>query len=207
MAEKSEQLKATELKLAASLTNIKQRKFAMFYVENGGNGTAAAEAAGYANPAQSACQNLKLPKVVEAIETYSRLCTRNAGESRETIIAREVNWASGDIRDFFVLKAVLDNEGNPSIHPLTGEAEITEEMIPITEWTKEQAQRVKKISWNRNGPVLELHDPMRANRNLAEYNGLTVKESDALSADDAANLIGAAMARMDELDHTPAASD
>lgn len=190
MAEKSEQLKAVELELAESLTNIKQRKFSMFYVENGGNGTAAAEAAGYANPAQSACQNLKLPKVAAAIKKYAALCTRNNGESRETIIAREVNWASSDIRDYFV-----------------DAGDVTGVLKPMSSWTKEQAQCVKKISWNRNGPVLELHDPMRANRNLAEYNGLTVKEDQALNADDAASLIGAAMARMDELDHSAPASE
>jgi hypothetical protein len=205
--EKSEQLKKSELAMAAALTSIKQRKFVMFFVENGGNGTAAAEAAGYAAPAASANDCLKNSTICEQIEKYSLLCTRNAGESRETILNREVNWASGDIRDFFVLKPILDNEGNPSIHPLTGEAEITEEMIPITHWTKEQAQRVKKISWNRNGPVLELHDPMRANRNLAEYSGMLMKEDQALNAEDAASLIGAAMARMDELDHTPTTSD
>jgi hypothetical protein len=193
--------------LAKALSSIKQRKFVMFYVENGGNGTAAAEAAGYSTPSQSAQDCIKNPRIQEQIEKYSALCARNAGESRETILHREVNWASGDIRDFFVMKAILDNEGNPSIHPLTGDAEFTEEMIPITEWTKDQAARVKKISWNRNGPVLELHDPMRANRNLAEYNGMLMKEDQALNADDAAALIAASMARMKELDHSPAASE
>jgi hypothetical protein len=186
--------------LAEALTSIKQRKFVMFYVENGFNGTAAAEAAGYGAPAASAYDCLKNSTIKEQIKKYAALCARNAGESRETIIGREVIWSKGDIREFFVKVPIIPDDGSPP-------TAFTEEMIPITDWTKEQAACVKKISWNRNGPVLELHDPMRANRNQAEYIGLTAKEDQALGAEDAANLIGAAMARMDELDHSPATSD
>jgi len=191
--------------LAEALTSIKQRKFVMFYVENGGNGTAAAEAAGYSAAPQSAIDCLRNPKIQEHIKKYAALCTRNAGESRETIIAREVNWAKGSIKDYFNDVPLIAADGSP-ILDASGQPATTVEMKPMSEWTDEQAARVKKISWNRNGVVLELHDPMRANRNLAEYNGLTQKEDQALSADDAANLIGAAMARMDELDHSPVTS-
>lgn len=206
MPTKSEQLLKNELAMAEALTSIKQRKFVMFYVENGGNGTAAAEAAGYSAAAASANDCLKNSTILEWIEKYAALCTRNAGESRETIIHREVQWASADIRGFFTKVPIISDDGEPATDNAGNEI-FTEELIPITDWTREQAACVKKISWNRNGPVLELHDPMRANRNLAEYNGLTAKEDQALSADDAANLIGAAMARMDELDHSPAASE
>lgn len=206
MPEKSKQLLKNELAMAEALTSIKQRKFVMFFVENGGNGTAAAEAAGYSAPAASANDCLKNSTILEQIDKYAALVTRNAAESSETIIDREVRWATVDIRAYFVKKPILKNDGTPS----TDEAGVelfTEEMIPITDWTRDQAACVKKVSWNRNGPVLEFHDAMRANRNLAEYNGLTASEHEALSADDAANLIGAAMARMDELDHTPATSE
>ena len=193
------------IELADALSSIKQRKFVMFYVENGGNGTAAAEAAGYAAPAVSACNCLKNEKIKEQIKRYSALCARNAGESRETILSREVNWAAGDIRSYFYRKPILMDDGTPATNE-AGEEIFTEEMRPITSWSKEEAQRVKKISWNRNGPVLELHDPMRANRNLAEYAGMLRGENEALNAEDAAQLIAAAMERMDDLDHAPATS-
>ena len=189
-----------------ALTSIKQRKFVMFYVENGGNAVAAAEAAGYKDASQSAQDCTNNPRIQVEIEKYAALCARNAGESRETIIAREVNWASGKVSDYFRDVPLVNADGEP-ILDASGQPATTTEMKPMSEWTDDQARRVKKISWNRNGPVLELHDPMRANRNLAEYNGLTAKEDQALSADDAANLIGAAMARMDELDHSPATSE
>lgn len=194
------------LSMREALTSIKQRKFVMFYVENGGNGTSAAEAAGYGAAATSAIDCLKNPKIQEQISKYAALCTRNSAESRETIIAREVTWATSDIRDFFYKRPLLSADGTVSTNE-AGEDLFTDEMKSILDWTKEEAACVKKISWNRNGPVLELHDPMRANRNLAEYNGLTAKEDAALGADDAAALIAAAMGRMEELDHTPAASE
>lgn len=192
--------------LAEALSSIKQRKFVMFYVENGGNGTAAAEAAGYGAAAQSAIDCLKNPKIKEQIAKYAALCTRNAAESRETIIGREVNWTKGDVTDYFNDVPVRMDDGSP-VMDASGMPVTTTELKPMNEWTKDQASRVKKISWNRNGVVLELHDPMRANRNLAEYNGLTAKEDQALGAEDAAQLIGAAMARMDELDHSAPTSE
>lgn len=195
-----------DAELSEALTSIKQRKFVMFYVENGGNGTSAAEAAGYAAPSTAQYDCLKSKKVQEQIKRYAALCTRNSGESRETIIAREVTWATSDIRNFFYKRPLLNNDGTPSTNE-AGEPLATDEMKSILDWTKEEAACVKKISWNRNGPVLELHDPMRANRNLAEYNGLTQKDDAALGADDAAALIAAAMGRMEELDHTPPASE
>ena len=194
-----------EADLAEALTSIKQRKFVMFYVENGGYGTAAAESAGYAAPAVSANNNLKIANVKEQIRKYSALCARNSGESRETILDREVNWANVDPGDYFTSVPVLTADGSPVLD-VSGEPIVTREMKPMEELTKRQRQCIKKLSSNRHGPVLEFHDPMRANRNLAEYNGMLSKEDQALSADDAANLIGAAMARMDELDHSPATS-
>jgi hypothetical protein len=191
--------------LAEALTSIKQRKFVMFYVENGFNGTSAAEAAGYSAAAASAYDCLKNPAIKEQIKKYAALCARNSGESRETIIGREVIWAKADIRDFFYKRPLLNTDGTPSVDE-AGEALFTDEMKSILDWTKEEAACVKKISWNRNGPVLELHDPMRANRNQAEYIGLTQKEDQALNAEDAAALIGAAMGRMNELDHSSATS-
>lgn len=192
--------------LADALKSIKQRKFVMFYVENGGNAVSAAEASGYKDASQSAQDCINNPRIQEQIKLYAALCTRNSGESRETIIAREVAWATGDIRSYFYRKPILKDDGTPATDEAGNEI-FTEELRPITDWSKEEAACVKKISWNRNGPVLELHDPMRANRNLAEYNGLTAKEDAALGADDAAALIAAAMDRMEELDHSPATSE
>jgi len=195
-----------ELELAEALTSVKRRKFVMFYVENGGNGTAAAEAAGYAAPATAQYDCLKNPTVQEQIRKYAALCARNSGESRETILGREINWTKGRVSDYFNDVPLIAADGSPVLDA-SGQPATTTELKPMSTWTDDQAARVKKISWNRNGVVLELHDPMRANRNLAEYSGMLSKEDAALGAEDAAALIGAAMARMDELDHSSATSE
>jgi len=178
-----EETAISEITLAELLTSPKRRRFVIFYVENGGNGTAAAERADFKAPAQEAVRLLKDAKVREAIAQYARLVTRNSGESRETIIDRELNWASSDIGNYF-----------------TTTGDVTGQLKNLDQLTKRQRQCIKKLSWNRNGPVLELHDPGRANRHLAEYAGMISKDDDALTPDDAASLIAAAMDRMDELD-------
>ena len=55
-------------------------------------------------------------------------------------------------------------------------------------------------SFRGHGMKIELHDVAAADRDLARLMGLEPKEQEALSPEDAANLIAAAMERMDELD-------
>lgn len=171
------------LSLADLLTYPMQRKFAIAYAENGGLGTKAAETAGYAHPAQEQVRLLKLPNVQEAIRRHTAILLRNANESRETILAREANWAEADIGDYF--HETGDMRGA---------------LKDLSQLTKLQRQRIKKLSWNRNGPVLELHDPGRANRHLAEYAGMLKQKVSDMTPVEAASAIHDALKAMDEVD-------
>ena len=169
--------------LAKLLRSPKRKKFVIAYCENGGNGTAAAESAGFEFPEQEAVRLLKDAKVIEAIEQYSGVVLAVAGETHNTILQRTINRAKSDIGDYF---------------ETTGD--VTGALKPLHKLTKEQRQCIKKLSWNQHGPVLELHDPSAADAKLAEYMGMTKREDEALTADDAASLIAAAMDRMDAVD-------
>ena len=67
----------------------KQRRFVEVYSSNGGNGTKAAEAAGYAQPAEQAYENLKKPDITKAIEALREETTTNSILSREE---RQAYW-------------------------------------------------------------------------------------------------------------------
>jgi hypothetical protein len=173
------------IQLADLLTYPMQRKFAIEYAENGGHGTPAAKVAGYAHPSQEQVRLLKLPNVKAAIKRHLAVMLRNANESRETIIGREANWANSDIRDYFD----YTNDTNGVLKD-------------FSKLTKEQGQCIKKISWNRNGPVLELHDPGRANRHLAEYAGMLKQKVSDMTPIEAAEAISDALKAMNEADGT-----
>lgn len=190
------------ISLADVLTYPMQRKFAIAYAENGGLGTKAAETAGYAHPAQEQVRLLKLPKVQEAIRRHSAIVLRNANESRETILGREANWAEADIQDYFERVPILKDDGTPAINSKTGREMFTTEMKDITSLPKHISQRIKKLSWNREGPVLELHDPGRANRYLAEYAGMLKQKVSDMTPVEAASAIHDALKEMDKVDGT-----
>ena len=189
-----------EISLADLLTSPKRRKFAVLYAQNGGKGTAAAEGAGFSHPSVEQHRLLKDANVLKAIQRQLRAQMLSHSENRDTIIAREVNWANCDIRGYFRKVLIIDENGLPKIDTYSGDKMFTEEMIPITDWTEKQGKAVKKISWNREGPVIEMMDAARANRNLAEYEGMLQKDDNNLTADDAASLIAASMAAMDGTD-------
>lgn len=182
------------------LSSPKRRRFAIAFAENGGNGTKAAETAGFAFPAQEACRLLKFAEVRAAIESHCAVLRSNANESRETILDREANWARSNIKDYFERVPIVNAEGEQRINPHTGQPMFTEEMKPLSSLTDEQAKRIKKLSWNREGPVLELHDPMRANRNLAEYAGMLKQKVSDMTPVEAASAIHDALKDMDEVD-------
>lgn len=167
-------------------------RFALEYAKNGGNATQAAIAAGYSenSAAQQGSAVLKDDRVQAAIKRHLNALAAVGGESRDTVLAREINWAQADIRDYFTA---------------TGDAVAI--LKPLGQLTDNEARRIKKLSWNQYGPVLELHDPGRANRNLAEYLGLTQKEGNDLTPQDAASLIAAALDAMEETDGAASTAD
>ena len=178
-----------EIDLADLLKSPKRRRFCILYVENGGNGTAAAEAAGFAAPAQEAVRLLKDVNIKKTIDRYARVVCSNVGETRDTVIRRESIWASHDI-------------GRVFIDTPESRAEFAAQGIKHPAAMDEETRRcIKKISFNQHGIAsIEFYDAGRANRALAEYLGMTKQEDQSLSAEDAATLISAALGRMDELD-------
>lgn len=202
MAEENTPITEDEARLVDVLASVKMRRFVLAYVDNGGNATQAAITAGYSektarNQGSRLCQR---EDVKRAIQIYAQCKASVAGENRDTILDRIINRARFDIRDYFETVPITDEHGNPRLGagniPL-----VTEEMKPISNLTREQAARIKKLSWNQHGPVLEFHCPAAADRDLANLLGYTSRDDENLSAEEAAMLIGAALQRMDELDH------
>jgi hypothetical protein len=207
MAEENTPITEDEASLADILSAPKRRKFVIAYVDNGGNGTQAALSSGYPekSAASQASRMLKDEKVQRAIRRYSQCKAAVAGENRDTILDRMINRARFDIRDYFETVPILDQNGQHRLGagniPL-----VTEELKPMNQLTREQAARIKKLSWNQHGPVIEFHDPAAADRDLANLLGYTKEDDSSLTAEDAAALIAASLAKMDELDHSSSAS-
>lgn len=181
---------AQEKTLAELLSSPKRRKFVIAYCENGGKGTAAAEAAGFAVPDTEACRLLKDAKVLEAIEQHSGVMARVAGESKDTVLSRILNRARGNMQDYFRIRPILDEDGNDT-------GRFTEEMKLIGELTRDESARIKTFFWTAHGPKIELHDPSAADRDYARLTGMEPRENEALTPDDAASLLAAAFERMD----------
>jgi hypothetical protein len=176
----------SELNLADLLSSPKRRRFAIAYAENGGNGTAAAEAAGFATPAQEAVRLLKDAKVNEAIARHAQVMANTAGESRDTVLARIINRARANVADIFV-----DDEHTRAEFHAAGIQHPKD--LPI-----ETQRCIKSISFNQNGvSKIEFYDSSAADRDLARLMGLEPKENEALTPDDAASLLAAAFDRMD----------
>lgn len=203
----NETLTEDEARLSEILTTPMQVKFCIAYVENGGHGTRAAITAGYAekNAAQAASRLLKEDKIQKGVRTYAKAVAKVAGENKETILARTINRAQLDVRDYFIIVPLIGEDGRPVIGA-GGMPLATEEMKRLSDLTTEEAQRVKKLSWNQAGPVIEFHDPAIADRDLANLLGYTKNDDARLGAEDAAALIAAAMEAMDEADGIPSSA-
>jgi len=207
MAEENTPITEDEANLADVLASVKMRRFVLAYVDNGGNATKAAIAAGYSektarNQGSRLCQREDIQR---AIQIYAQAKAAVAGENKDTILDRMINRARFDIRDYFETVPITDEHGNPRLGagniPL-----VTEELKPMSALTRAQAARIKKLSWNQHGPVIEFHDPAAADRDLADLLGYKKEDNSSLTAEDAASLIAASLAKMDELDHTASAS-
>jgi hypothetical protein len=179
-----------EKSLAELLSSPKRRKFVIAYCENGGNGTAAAESAGFAVPDREASRLLRMDSVLQAIEQHSGIMARVAGISKDTVLDGFLNNSQANIRDYYRDVPILDEDGLP-----TGRS--TVEMIPITELPREHAARIKSLTPTRYGYKIELHDANAARRDIARLTGMEPKENEALTPDDAASLLAAAFDRME----------
>lgn len=188
-----------EARLADVLSSVKMRRFVLHYVDNGGNATKAAISAGYAENSarQQGSRLLQRDDIQQAIRIYAQQKANVAGENKETILDRMINRASLDIRDYFVTVPITDENGEQRI-ARDGLPLVTEEMKPFNQLTRAQAGRIKKLSWNQHGPVLEFHCPAAADRDLANLLGYTKAEDTALNAEDAAHLIAASLEQMRE---------
>jgi len=81
----------------------RQRRFCEAYAANGGNGVQAARSAGYSTPQEQASENLRKPKVVEALEALRHETTQAAIATREE---RQAFWTA-------VLRGEVDDGGAP----------------------------------------------------------------------------------------------
>ena len=197
-----------EGRLMQLLTGPMQRRFVIHYVDNGGNATQAAISAGYAENSarQQGSRLCQKDDIKAAIAVYARQKAACAGENKETILSRMINRANLNIQDYFVVVPLVNEDGQPRIGA-GGIPLATEEMKRFTDLTPDQGARIKKLSWNQYGPILEFHDPAQADRDLANLLGYSKTDDIGLNAEDAAALIGAALQRMDELDHASVASE
>lgn len=96
---------------------------------------------------------LKNAAVLAAIDHDTRAAVAVAGETRETILARLINIANGDLTEYFV--------------PGSG----WQQLKDLDELTPEQRKRIKKVEWTQHGPRIELHDPVRVTIQIAEMTG------------------------------------
>jgi phage terminase small subunit len=195
-----------EATLVELLSSSKRRRFVLNYVDNGGNATKAAVSAGYAEKSAhvEGSRLLKDDKVRAAIRKYSQAKANVAGENRDTILDRMINRAQLDIREYYVTVPIVDTEGNQRI-ARDGLPLVTEEMKPLNQLTRAQASRIKKLKFTQQGPELEFHCPAQADRDLANLLGYAKEDHSSLTAEDAAALIAASLAKMDELDHSSTA--
>lgn len=198
-----------EARLADVLSSVKMRRFVLHYVDNGGNATKAAISAGYAENSarQQGSRLLQRDDIQQAIRIYAQAKANVAGENKDTILDRMINRANLDIRDYFMTVPILDQNGVQR-EGAGGVPLVTEEMKPFNLLTRQQGARIKKLSWNQHGPVLEFHCPAQADRDLANLLGYTKTEDTALNAEDAAHLIAASLEQMREASAlTPGAPD
>lgn len=179
---------SSEARLAELLRSPKRRRFAIAYAENGGNGTQAGEAAGFAHPREEAYRLLQDDAVREAIAVHTNIMCRVAGETRETVFARMIDRANADPCDIW-----LDNEETRAEFTAAG-------LKHPADMPRGLRKSIKSISFTQHGPKVDFYPADAADRDIANLMSLFAKEDTALTADDAASLIAAALDRMDELD-------
>jgi phage terminase small subunit len=119
---------------------------------------------------------------IKAVISHDQVAALDtATETRERIIARYANIANADITAYFV--------------PGTDYAAIK----PPEELTAGQRAAIKKISHNQHGPILELHDAVRANDKLTEICALISDSNNDESADEKAKRIRTLLQEMEDV--------
>lgn len=129
----------------------KQRLFVYYYIQNDGNGTDAAERAGYAKPTIQAFENLRKPNIKAAIAAK----VTSAALSADEVLARYAELASVNMGDFIGVTA----SGQP--------------VLNIAKAKKAgKLHLIRKIKPGPNGTAIEVHDPYRALEKLGQYHRL-----------------------------------
>lgn len=139
-----------------SLT-YKQRLFVEAYLGvAGGNASEAARIAGYCNPGQAGHDTLKKHEIQAAID--ARLA--DAAMPANEILARLSEIASGDL-GFFLS---IDNSG--------------EWKVDLKRAKKaSKTKLLRKIKAGKDGPEIEIHNPVDALKQLGLYHGLWTGEA------------------------------
>jgi phage terminase small subunit len=171
-----------EQKQKPTLTT-KQRLFVDYYVgKANGNATKAARLSGYSEKTARSIgqENLTKPDIQAAVQERFK----QAGMSAEEGLSRLAGMAKATLEDAFEDVLVVEwYRGEP--HDYDAE---TGEPLP-TKWAKRISLEkvhetglihfVKKISWNNNGPVIELNDPQGALDKILRAHGVYKDEGAA----------------------------
>lgn len=148
--------------------NFRQSSFVYEYMENGGNGTAAAKFAGYAKPAETSSRllrNVNIQKILK--EAVGRKAM-----SAEEVLERLGEQARVDISAFVRKQVILGADG-------------VEACILSLNWDeiKKRGHLIKSITATAHGPKLELHDGQTALIHLGKHHRLFVDRVDVTSKD------------------------
>lgn len=184
-----------EERLTSLLRSPKRRKFVIHYVENGGNATLAADAAGYAVGNVEGARLLRDDSVLRAIENHANVVAKVHGENKDTILSRMIDRANVDAADIW-----LDNAETRAEFAAAG-------LKHPADLEQGLRRSIKSIAFTAHGPKVEFYPADVADRDLANLLGFLKRDDERLGADDAAQLIAAAMERMDELDHASSAPE
>lgn len=160
------------------MLTTKQRRFAYSMVHTG-NIDAAAKVVEIT--LEVAEQWLNVPEIEQLITHDMVAAIDTAIETRERVIARYANIANADITDYFV--------------PGSNWAALK----PAEELTKAQRLAIKEVGANQHGPVLKLHDSIRANDKLCDILALISDSNTDESADEKARRIRTLLQEMEDV--------
>jgi phage terminase small subunit len=140
--------------------NHRQQLFVGYYTGDcQGNATAAARKAGYSDPENAASRLMRTVEIAEAIQARAEAVTLTQDE----VLAHIGAVAEADLGDFLAVGADglldLDEQGRPRIDLKRAAA-------------AGKLGLVKRVSANKHGVVVELHDRMKALELLGRFHGL-----------------------------------
>lgn len=150
---------------AAEGLNLRHRAFIDEYFRNGFNGTRAYmevyPGSSYSAAQTSAHALLRKPNIREEVERIHEQQLMSKGEI-ESRLARRARARPEDLLRVVTPEAGEDGEGKPFI-----------DVDFVSEQAQAQHHLVKSIRWDSEGrPVITLHDPLDAVRDLARIRGM-----------------------------------